>query len=382
MSARALEGVRVLDLTRLLPGPYCTLVLSDLGATVDKVEEPGTGDYLRHMPPLADGVSGMFRALNRDKRSIAIDLKKKPDGPALLLEIVRRYDVVVEGFRPGVLDRLGVGPAAMRAAHPGLIVCSITGFGQTGPLAQRAGHDIGYLARAGVLGLQGPATGVPQVLGIQLADIAGGGMWAVVAILSALLERQRTGTGKHVDVAMVDGAHAFLTAALGSFFADGKPPARGGEHLTGGIAPYRVYATKDGGHIAVGALEPKFWTNLCTAIGLPLEFGALVPGDHQPALQEQLAAIFATKTKDEWSAILSASDTCAEPVLTLPETLDDPHLRARGRVDDHAVRTPGVPATSSPRPAPGIGEHTDEILREHGIDEGRIATLRTAGVVA
>ena len=345
-----LSGIRVLDLTRLLPGPYCTLVLSDLGACVDKVEEPGTGDYLRHMP---DG-AGMFEALNRDKRSLALDLKR-PDGPALLRELARRADVLVEGFRPGVLDRLGVGPTALRALHPGLVVCSITGFGQTGPLAQRAGHDIGYLARAGVLGLQGPADDVPQVLGIQLADIAGGALWAAIAILGALVERHRTGQGRHLDVSMTDGAHAFLTSALGSFLQGGRPPARGGEHLTGGIAAYRTYETKDGRYVAVGALEPKFWTNLCAATGLEVDFAALLPGAHQQALQERLAEVFKTKTRDEWAAILSATDTCAEPVLSLPETLDDPHLRARGLVEEGAVRTPVGERGTAHRPAPRLG---------------------------
>lgn len=376
----ALSGIRVLDLTRLLPGPYCTLVLADLGATVDKVEEIGTGDYLRHMPPAEGGVSGMFLSLNRDKRSIALDLKAE-GGAALLLDLVRAHDVVVEGFRPGVLARLGAGPAEMLRANPAAVVCSITGFGQTGPLAHRAGHDIGYLARAGVLGMQGPAGGVPQALGIQLADIAGGGLWSVIAILAALVERRTTGLGKHLDVAMVDGAHAFLTAALGSFFADGRAPARGREPLTGGIAAYRTYATKDGQHVAVGGLEPKFWTNLCTAIGVEVDFGALLPGPHQAALQAKLEAVFATKTRAEWSEILARTDTCAEPVLTLPETLEDPHLQARGVVQGHFVRTP-VAAPASHRPAPRLGEHTDEILREAGVSADRIAALRATRTVA
>jgi crotonobetainyl-CoA:carnitine CoA-transferase CaiB-like acyl-CoA transferase len=376
----ALSGIRVLDLTRLLPGPYCTLVLADLGATVDKVEEIGTGDYLRHMPPFEGGVSGMFLSLNRDKRSLALDLKAE-GGAALLLELVRAHDVVVEGFRPGVLARLGAGPAEMLRANSAAIVCSITGFGQTGPLAQRAGHDIGYLARAGVLGLQGPAGGVPQVLGVQLADIAGGGLWSVVAILAALVEQKSTGLGKHLDVAMVDGAHAFLTAALGSFFADGRAPARGAEPLTGGIAAYRTYATKDGQHVAVGALEPKFWTNLCDAIGVEVDFGALLPGPHQVALQARLEAVFAGKTRAEWAEILGRTDTCAEPILTLPETLEDPHLCARGVAKNHDVRTPVGPRGPH-RPAPRLGEHTDEILREAGVSADRINALRATRTVA
>lgn len=375
----SLEGARVLDLTRLLPGPYCTLILADLGARVDKLEEPGTGDYLRHMPPSRDGVSGMFRALNRDKRSICIDLKK-PEGPALVTRLARHYDVLVEGFRPGVLERLGLGPRALAEANPRLVVCSITGYGQSGELSQRAGHDINYLARAGVLGLTGPTLGAPQVFGVQLADIAGGALWGAIGILSALLERERTGRGRHVDVSMTDGAHAFLTAALGNHFAGGTS-ARGAEPLTGGLAVYRVYETMDGKFISVGALEPKFWAGLSEALGLETDFAALVPGPHQAALQEKLAAIFRTRTRDEWMAILASRDTCCEPVLSLAETLNDPHLRSRGLVEGQDVLTPFGPRGTTHRPAPAIGQHTDEILAECGIEPDRIAELRTHRIV-
>jgi alpha-methylacyl-CoA racemase len=251
-----LEGVRVLDLTRLLPGPFASLVLADLGATVDKVEDPHGGDYLRHMPPAMGDANGAFQLLNRGKRSVVLDLKHA-QGRAALLDAVASYDVLFEQFRPGVLDRLGLGHATLRARNPRLVVCALTGYGQSGPLAPRAGHDLNYLARAGILGATGPTAGPPQVPGFQLADVSGG-LWSVIGILAALARRERTGEGEVVDIAMCDATVLFAATSFGGALA-GHPGGRGDEILTGGIAPYCTYATQDGGAIALGSLEPKFW---------------------------------------------------------------------------------------------------------------------------
>ena len=271
-----LAGVRVLDLTRLLPGPFASLVLADLGASVDKLEDPGAGDYLRVTPPLAAGdTSTTFLALNRGKRSACLDLKK-PSARAALLRMVERYDVLFEQFRPGVLERLGLGHGTLRAANPRLIVCALTGYGQDGPMAARAGHDINYLARAGVLGMQGPAGAPPQVPGFQLADF-GGGLWSVIGILAALHERASSGKGKVVDVSMVESSMGFALASLGQLFG-GHSPVRGDEPLTGGLALYGTYETKDGKYVTLGALEPKFYLAFFAGAGLEADTSALLPG--------------------------------------------------------------------------------------------------------
>ncbi|MFS8064857.1 MAG: CaiB/BaiF CoA transferase family protein, partial [Byssovorax sp.] len=262
---RPLADVRVLDLSRLLPGPFATLVLADLGASVDKIEDAGGGDYLRVMPPQVAGESVAFQLLNRGKRSAVLDLKK-PEGKAAFLRLLGSYDVLFEQFRPGVLDRLGLGHAALRAAHPRLIICALTGYGQTGPLAQRAGHDLNYLARSGVLGAQGPSDRPPQVPGFQLADVSGG-LWSVIAIQAALIERARTGLGTFIDIAMTDGVLGFAITAMASALA-GDPAPRGEEPLTGGIAPYNTYTSSDGHPMTLASLEPKFWMSFCAATGL------------------------------------------------------------------------------------------------------------------
>ncbi len=383
---RPLEGLRVLDLSRLIPGPFATMVLADLGATVDRVEDPGVGDYLRAIPPSPSGMSGAFATLNRGKRSMVVDLKR-PEGRDLVLDLVARYDVLFEQFRPGVLARLGLGHDVLRAKNPRLVVCALSGYGQTGPLAQRAGHDLDYLARAGVLGLHGPADGPPQVPGFQVADV-GGGLFAVIAILAALAARDRTGEGAVLDVSLAESAMAFASHGLGNLLG-GVVPARGDDILTGGIAPYRAYATSDGGSVALGALEPKFWTTFCVAVGLEPEMSALAPGPHQAALQARLAGIFASRTRDEWEAFAREHDCCLEPVLRPDELEADAHLVARGVFVDvpggvgggRQLRTPVTPRDAELTPAPEPGRDTDAILRDAGLDEARIAALRASGAV-
>jgi crotonobetainyl-CoA:carnitine CoA-transferase CaiB-like acyl-CoA transferase len=369
------------------------MVLGDLGATVDKLEDPQGGDYLRPMPPQIGGTSSIFLAVNRNKRSFCLDLKK-PGAPEAFLRLVRSYDVLVEQFRPGVLDRLGVSHAALLTAHPQLVICALTGYGQTGPLARRAGHDLNYLARAGVLGLQGPTDGPPAVPAVQMADV-GGGLWSVIGILGALAEREKSGRGQVVDVSMVEAAMPFAIASFGQGFA-GTPPRRGDEALTGGIAPYGTYATKDGRHIALAALEPKFWMAFCAGVSIDAELAALMPGPHQAALKHKLAAIFAGKTRDEWAAFGAEHDCCLEPVLEPNEVAADPHLVARrvffslrgggggSEGDARGVPQLKTPLTDSIAPharPPHLGEHTDVVLREAGFSHGEIATLRAAGAI-
>ncbi len=385
-----LAGLRVLDLSRLLPGPYASLVLADLGADVVKVEDPSGGDYLRWLPPLAGEQSGAFHALNRNKRSLALDLKAA-GGPAVLLRLAATADVVLESFRPGVLARLGVGWEALREANPRLVLCSISGYGQDGPYRALAGHDLGYCAVAGVLAVNGPAER-PLPLGVQAADLCGGAWPAVAGILAALLRRGVTGLGAHVDIAMADGVAAMLAMPQAMADARGTPLRREAELLNGGAACYRVYATSDGHHVALGALEPKFFSRFCTAAGRP-ELAERQFDDDRGALVEELTRLFATRTRDQWARLGHEHDCCLSPVLEGDEPKADPQLRARGLFLQ--VETPwegrSIPSLATPvrlagvsaplRPAPRLGADTGAVLAGAGYSDGEVTALREAGVV-
>ena len=403
-----LSGIKVLDLSRLLPGPLASLVLGDLGAQIDKIEDMAGGDYLRVMPPAiprspsarADGVpppvrpatgddaeatSSVFLALNRNKRSAVLDLKK-PEAKAAFLRLVLGYDVLLEQFRPGVLERLGLGHARLLEVNPRLVICALTGYGQDGPLAARAGHDLNYLARAGVLGQQGPVER-PAVPGFQLADVSGG-LYAVIGIMGALMERARTNKGSVVDVAMIETAMPFAIAGFGIAFG-GMAPRRGDETLTGGIAPYQTYLTKDGGAMALAALEPKFWMQFSAGIGHAPDMSDMVPGSHQEALKAKLAAVFLERTRDAWIAFANERDCCLEPVLTPDVARRDPHLAARKMFFELAsawgpipqMRTPLTSPDRTHAPPPKQGEHTGAILREAGMTDTEIDALRVAGAI-
>ncbi len=385
-----LDGVRVLDLSRLLPGPFATLLLADLGAEVVKVEDPEGGDYLRWMPPLAGRQSGFFHAVNRNKRSLRLDLRKA-EGAAAFRRLLARYDVVVESFRPGVMEKLGLSYEALRRECPALILCSISGYGQEGPYRDRAGHDIDYCAVAGVLALNGPPER-PFPLGVQVADVAGGAWPAAVGILAALHRRRETGEGAHVDVSMTDGALAMLAMHRGAAAARGDPLRRGKELLVGGAACYDVYRTSDGRFVALGALEPKFFARFCAAVGRPeLAERQFDAGGEGPRAEMQ--EIFASRTRDEWTRLGAEHDVCLMPVLEGDEPLADPQLRARGSFVEietpwegkamagvaSPVRFAGVEAPR--RPAPELGADTEAILRESGFSEGEVAGLRRAGAI-
>ena len=364
-----LRGIRVLDLTRLLPGAFCTMLLADMGADVVKIEEPGTGDYMRWTPPLIDGQSALFNALNRNKRSVTLNLKTD-EGRDLLLELVDDAAVLAEGNRPGVMDRLGVGWEVLHARNRKLVMCSITGYGQDGPFASRAGHDINYTATAGVLGLNGEAGGPPVPLSVQVADIGGGGQQAAVAILGALVGVQRGGEGTWLDVSMTDGAAGWLALAFAQM-GGREEVGRGAQRLSGRYACYRVYACKGGGFYSVGALEPKFWAALCNAFGKPelveLQF---VEGEQQSRVHREMEGVFASRTRDEWGPVLAPLDACCEPVLDLDEVPSHPQITARRVLKAHERL-----------PAPRLGQHTDEVFAEIGVDATRLGDLRMRGVV-
>ena len=373
--ADALQGIRVLDLSRLLPGPFLTMILADMGADVIKVEDPNLGDYMRAFPPAKGGVGGRYLAVNRGKRSMVLDLKQAA-GRDALLAMVEKADVVVESFRPGVMAKLGLAYEVLAARNPKIIMCSISGYGQTGPYTHRAGHDLDYIALAGVLAMTGPARGGPQMPGVQIADLAGGALWSATAILGALVGRHRTGKGAHLDISMTEGALALVASELGNLDCGAKP-TRGVETLNGGLACYGVYRTKDERYLAVGALEPKFWLALNAAIGRPPVAAELLgsPAD-QARIRAELADIFLQKTAAEWHAVLAPHDCCVEIVTELEELPSHPLHAARevffeidggpGVGPIMQVRTPvGKPAKASPPPM--HGEHTAEVLAEYGV---------------
>jgi alpha-methylacyl-CoA racemase len=381
--ARALAGIKVLDLSRLLPGPFLTMILADMGADVIKVEAPGVGDYLRAMHPARQGLSGRFLAVNRNKRSLVLDLKEAP-GRLAFLRMVERADVVVESFRPGVMARLGLGWDELRVRNPQLVLCSISGYGQDGPYRDRAGHDLDYVALAGVLAMGGARSGAPAMPGVQIADLAGGALWSATGILGALLGRERTGEGAHLDISMTEGALALLAAELGNLdTAPDARPSRGNQALNGGLACYRIYETGDGKHLAVGALEPKFWLALNQALGRAGHVAELAaPPEKQEAIAAEVAAIFRTRTRDAWLATLAAHDCCCEPVLELDEVAGHPLHQARGVFFSlpgdagpvQQVRTPlGAPAER--RMPPRLGQHSREVLAEYGFDSAEIDAL-------
>jgi alpha-methylacyl-CoA racemase len=394
-----LSDVRVLDLTRLLPGGFCSLLLADLGAEVIKVEDTGGGDYVRWAPPYygeeADQALGtrsaLYLALNRNKRSIRLDLKRE-DGREAFLRLAADADVLLESFRPGVMDRLGLGYEQLRERNPALVYCAITGYGQTGPSTARAGHDMNYLGLNGLLGLTGSPEGPPVQSAGQIADVGGGALMAAFGVMAALHERRRSGEGQLVDVSMTDGSLAWLALVAGRYFCDGIVPRRGELELAGRIVCYLPYEAADG-WVTCGALEPKFWAAFCRGVGREdlIEKQFERPGSDA---WREVAEIFRARSREEWRAFNDEHDCCIEPVLDLDEALDSELVRQREMVVEleqprlGSIRQLGVPVKLSRTPggvhapAPALGEHTRELLAEAGYGGAEIDRLFASGAAA
>lgn len=374
-----LTGIRILDLSRLLPGPYLTQLLADLGAEVIKIETPLAGDYARLAPPEM-GLGRLYEMVNRGKKSLALNYRN-PRGREIFLRLAAGADVILEGFRPGAAERYGIGYAAVRAVKADIVYCSLSGYGQEGPHRQRAGHDINYLAVGGALALNARRGEAPVPYGVPVADLSGG-MLAAIAILAALLGRRGTGEGAYLDVALLDGVISWVTPLAGGAFFGGLPAEGGALPLGGGLACFNVYQTADGKHISLGALEPNFWTAFCKTVAkedwIPRQFDA--------ALKPELADLFRRRRRDEWLALFRGQDACLEPVNSFEEMLAHPHVRARGHVEmgngrPMGMNTPFIFARGARTPAPALGEHTESILRELGMSAEEIRQLAEQGVL-
>jgi len=391
--ASALEGIRILDLTRFLPFGYCTMLLADLGADVLKIEEPKIGDEQRqHLPKLKkEGV--VFLLVNRNKKSMKLNLKTV-QGVKILHQLVEKYDVLFESFRPGTMDRLGLGYDNLKEINPRLIYCSATGYGQDGPYKNSPGHDINYIGLTGILGKTGRYTiGHPVVPGVLIADMASG-LFSAFAILAGLMARERTGKGQYIDLSMIDCMVSFNTQHIANYIAGFGEWQEGALGLTGETAYYNVYATKDGKYLCLGNLEERFWENLCKIIGrqdlIEYQFSG---AQKQKEIMRELSSIFLGRTRDEWLELMRDEDICVGPVNSVEEVLADPHILHRGMIleVEHPVEgkipqigfpikfseTPGDIRT----PAPTFGQHTDQILNELGYRAWEIEGLKESGII-
>lgn len=371
---QALTGIRVLDMSRLLPGPYCTMLLADFGAEVIKIEEPGKGDYSRSFPPFLKDFGYWHLQLNRNKQSVVLNLKSE-EGKKIFLELVKTADVVVESYRPGVLKKLGVDYEAAAKVNPKIIYCSLSGYGSKGPLAHKADHDLGYLSLAGVTAMSGEADGAPAIPGVLMADM-NAALSAGMSIMIALRHAALTGQGQEIDISLFNVAMNLMPGAASLFFGSGFVAERGNNWLTGAYANYNIYATADGRYVSVGCLEKKFWRNLCMGLGKEEIIDMIDDESNHPYLKEQLAAAFKQKTMREWEEFFADKDACVTPVLNFKEAVESEQVQANEMVlnvqDDElgeyqqlgfAMKLSKTPAQLNKR-APRLGEDTEKILAQ------------------
>ena len=387
VGARPLDGIRVLDLSRLLPGPYASAILANFGAEVIKIEKPGEGDYAREGQPQINGKGAVFETINRGKKSVSLDLKDDR-GKEAFLALAKKADIVIDGFRPGVMEQLGLDYKTLRRFNPKLIYAALTGYGQDGVYTQLAGHDLNYIALGGVLELVGEAGSSPSIPGLQIADVAAGSLPTVIGILLALQARNASGKGQMVDVAMLDGVLGLLPVQIADYTATKRKPKRGNERLFGRYACYNVYPVRNGRYLALGALEPRFWENLCKVLEREdMIEDQYAEGDRQQVLMAELTRIFQKKEVSDWMEIFENKDVCISEVRDIANAVQDEHLRQReiivptrtkggGAYEQLGVfpklsDTPGTIRGDSPE----RGEHTREILLSLGYSEERIAEL-------
>lgn len=387
---RPLEGIRVLDLSRLLPGPYCTMLLADLGAQVIKIETPGLGDYMRLIPPFitnpttGETIGAAYLMVNRNKQSVALNFRNAR-GKEILLQLARDADVVIETFRPDAANRWGIGYEAMRRVNPRIVYCSLSGYGQSGPFKDRAGHDLNYMALTGLLAANGAAGGPPVPFGVQVADL-GGGMLAAIGILAALLGRDKSGEGQFLDIGLFDAAMSWAGTMAGATHVAGNPVERGKMQLNGGMACYNVYETSDGKFITLGAIEGHFWSAICKV----LEREDLSSMAYEADAIPDVAAVIKTRTLDEWLERFKAADACVEPVKDFADVFSNPQVRHRGLINEMEIPGIGkIPQVGSvfvfsggtPTPPPQLGQHTRAILTGAGMNEEELGKLDEAGVI-
>jgi len=388
----ALEGIKIVDLTRLLPGPYGSMLLADLGADVLKIEEPSQGDTMRLRAPFLKKESMQYLILNRNKRSLTLNLKI-PKAREIFHKLIAKSDVILESFRPGVVQRLGIDYENMKKINPGIVYCSITGYGQDGPYRDVPGHDINYLGISGILSMTGQKDGPPIIPGLPIADV-GGGLFAAFAILAAVIARDRTGRGQYIDMSMLDGLVSFLTLYAANYFGTGKPPLRGGFRQSGIFPFYNVYKAKDGKYLTLGCSEKHFWVNLCKTLGredfIEYQFDE---GEKREEAFQFLRKTFMDRTRDEWVKILREADVCCAPVYDLGEVFSDSHILSRQMVQEvkHPtegwIKQLGFPWKFSDTPGqiktppPALGEHTETVLKDLGYGQAEMETLRKEGVI-
>lgn len=389
----SLDDLKILDFSTLLPGPYATLMLADMGAEVLKISSASRPDIVLDYPPFIGdtGVSASQAWLGRNKKTMFLNLKTG-EGKAVVKELVKEYDIVLEQFRPGVMEKLGLGYEDLKAVNPKLIYCSLTGYGQTGPLRDAAGHDINYMSRSGIISQAGRRESGPSLMNFQIADIAVGSMNSVIGILAAVNYRKNTGKGQYIDVAMMDGCVPFNSLDGAGFLVSGKEPKREGERLNGCGCIYDFYETKDGEYLSVGSLEPQFWSRFCTAIGREDLIEGTVYPPNIDEVKAEIRGILKTKTRDEWVEVFSHYDACVQPVLNLKEALlEDEQVKEREMVvdvklplhEDVSVKQLATAVKLSECPCEykfagyPTGYHTKEVIEQLGMD---YAELKAKGV--